>query len=125
MPPTAGFANHGQSNLTRESMNDPDDDRTDAFGRFFLPGPTEVRAPVLAAQDRPVIGHRGPEILVPLEALLVPVGFLNEVHEPPTFYGVERNPVEKNVIPTTWWEGGIGISSRWPFAIGTQSASTA
>lgn len=38
---------------------------------------------------------------------LVPVGILNETHEPDTFYGVERNNVEKNVIPTTWWEGGI------------------
>lgn len=41
---------------------------------------------------------------------LVPVGILNETHEPPTFYGVERNPVESNIIPTTWWEGGAGLS---------------
>mgnify|MGYP001821146036 CR=1 FL=1 len=40
---------------------------------------------------------------------LVPVGILNETHEPPTFYGVERNPVEKNIIPTTWWEGGLSF----------------
>ncbi len=39
---------------------------------------------------------------------LLPVGIINEVHEPPTFYGVERNPVEKNIIPATWWEGGFG-----------------
>ena len=30
-----------------------------AFGRFFLPGPTEVRPEILAAQTRPMIGHRG------------------------------------------------------------------
>jgi hypothetical protein len=41
---------------------------------------------------------------------LVPVGILNETHEPPTFFGVERNPVETNIIPTTWWEGGVGFS---------------
>ena len=41
---------------------------------------------------------------------LVPVGLLNETHEPPTFYGVERNPVEKNIIPTTWWEGGVALN---------------
>ena len=40
--------------------------------------------------------------------MLLPVGIRNEVHEPPTFYGVERNNVEKNIIPTTWWEGGVG-----------------
>ncbi|MDQ3557211.1 MAG: alanine--glyoxylate aminotransferase family protein [Gemmatimonadota bacterium] len=32
------------------------------FGRFFLPGPTEVHPEVLAAMSRPVIGHRGPEM---------------------------------------------------------------
>ncbi len=29
------------------------------FGRFFLPGPTEVLPEVLRAQERPMIGHRG------------------------------------------------------------------
>lgn len=32
------------------------------FGRFFLPGPTEVHPDVLAAQTRPMISHRGPGI---------------------------------------------------------------
>lgn len=41
---------------------------------------------------------------------LMPVGILNETHEPNTFYGVERNEVEKQIIPTTWWEAGIGGS---------------
>lgn len=43
---------------------------------------------------------------------LIPVGILNETHEPPTFYGVERNPVEKNIIPATWWEGGAMLSGN-------------
>ena len=34
--------------------------RSPKFGRFFLPGPTEVHPDVLAAMQRPVIGHRGP-----------------------------------------------------------------
>jgi len=38
---------------------------------------------------------------------LIPIGLLNETHEPDTFYGVERNDVEKNIIPTTWWAGGV------------------
>lgn len=41
--------------------------------------------------------------------MLVPVGIINEVHEPTTFYGVERPNVEKYLIPTTWWEGGVGL----------------
>ncbi len=44
--------------------------------------------------------------------LLVPVGIINETHEPPTFYGVERNPVEKYIIPTTWSEGGVMLSGQ-------------
>ena len=43
---------------------------------------------------------------------LTPVGILNETHEPETFYGVERNPVEKNIIPVTWWEGGAMLSGE-------------
>ena len=45
--------------------------------------------------------------------LLIPVGILNETHEPPTFYGVERNPVEKNIIPVTWSEGGAMLSGNY------------
>jgi hypothetical protein len=41
--------------------------------------------------------------------LLVPVGFLNEVHEPPFFHGVLRPEVEQRIIPTTWREGGVGF----------------
>jgi len=43
---------------------------------------------------------------------LMPVGILNETHEPNTFYGVERNNVEKYILPGTWWEGGIKGSYR-------------
>lgn len=43
---------------------------------------------------------------------LIPVGILNETHEPPTFYGVERNPIETRIIPSTWWEGGAALTGR-------------
>jgi phosphate-selective porin len=43
---------------------------------------------------------------------LTPVGIINETHEPNTFYGTERNNVEKNIIPTTWWEGGAMLSGE-------------
>ena len=32
---------------------------SDSFGRFFYPGPTDVRAEVLDAMRRPMIPHRG------------------------------------------------------------------
>ena len=43
---------------------------------------------------------------------LMPVGILNETHEPDTFYGTERNSVEKNIIPATWWEAGAALSGE-------------
>lgn len=56
---------------------------------------------------------------------LVPVGILNETHEPNTFYGVERNAVEKNIIPATWWEGGAGLSGElapgWSYDVAMHS----
>ena len=44
-----------------------------AFGKFFLPGPTEVLPEVLAAQTRPMIGHRGPETEAMLAAVDQPL----------------------------------------------------
>ena len=44
---------------------------------------------------------------------LIPVGLLNETHEPPTFYGVERNDVENIIIPSTWWAAGAGLNGRF------------
>jgi len=44
---------------------------------------------------------------------LVPVGIINETHEPPAFYGVERNDVENIIVPSTWWEAGVGLNGRW------------
>ena len=32
------------------------------FGKFFLPGPTEVKPDILATMTRPMISHRGAEI---------------------------------------------------------------
>ena len=43
---------------------------------------------------------------------LMPVGIINETHEPPAFYGVERNPVEKNILPATWWEAGAALNVK-------------
>lgn len=40
---------------------------------------------------------------------LIPLGILNETHEPPTYYGVERNFVETRIIPSTFREGGLQL----------------
>ncbi|MBI4476537.1 MAG: hypothetical protein HY654_05145 [Acidobacteria bacterium] len=41
--------------------------------------------------------------------LLVPMGIINERHEPPVFNGVERPFVDTVIIPTTWFEAGAGV----------------
>lgn len=41
--------------------------------------------------------------------VLVPLGILNERHEPPVFQGVERTFVDTVIIPTTWFEVGAGV----------------
>jgi hypothetical protein len=41
--------------------------------------------------------------------MLVPVGIINERHEPPVYYGVERPFVDTFIIPTTWFEVGAGV----------------
>ena len=40
---------------------------------------------------------------------LMPMGLLNENHEPTAYYGVERNFVETAIIPSTWREGGLQL----------------
>jgi hypothetical protein len=41
--------------------------------------------------------------------LLVPMGWLNELHEPPTYFGNRRPEVERRIIPTTWRSLGAGL----------------
>lgn len=41
--------------------------------------------------------------------VLVPMGIVNEFHEPTTFHGVNRPEVERNIIPTTWRDLGVMV----------------
>jgi DtxR family Mn-dependent transcriptional regulator len=41
--------------------------------------------------------------------VLMPVGIINERHEPPVYYGVERPFVDTVIIPSTWFETGVGV----------------
>jgi hypothetical protein len=44
----------------------------------------------------------------------VPLGFVNEQHEPPTYLGAKRPGVEGTLIPTTWRENGVGVHGELP-----------
>ena len=41
--------------------------------------------------------------------MLVPVGIINERHEPPVYYGVERPFVDTVIVPSTWFDVGAGV----------------
>lgn len=45
--------------------------------------------------------------------MLVPMGIINEYHEPTTFNGVERPSLDNKLVPTTWREIGLGLSGRF------------
>lgn len=44
--------------------------------------------------------------------LLVPVGLINETHEPDTYHGVFRPSVEREILPSTWFETGLRFSGE-------------
>jgi hypothetical protein len=48
---------------------------------------------------------------------IIPIGFLNEHHEPTQYYSVFRNAVETAIIPTTWREGGFAVFGRTDFGL--------
>ena len=41
--------------------------------------------------------------------VLVPMGFINEIHEPVYYFGVNRPEIERQIIPSTWRENGVGL----------------
>jgi hypothetical protein len=70
------------------------------------PGEVEVEQAYFERQLGPVWALRGGLFLIPL-------GLLNENHEPTAYYGVERNFVETAIIPTTWREGGVQFAGAF------------
>ena len=44
--------------------------------------------------------------------LLIPMGIINEYHEPTTFNGVERPVIDNKISPTTWREIGVGFTGN-------------
>jgi hypothetical protein len=41
--------------------------------------------------------------------VLMPMGFINQIHEPPFYFGNNRPEVERYIIPSTWSEIGLGL----------------
>ena len=95
------------------------DARTRAVGEFEWehavtsaadPGETAVEQLYVERQFTDHFGGRAGVVLIPL-------GFLNERHEPTAYYGVFRNFVESSIIPTTWREGGAALYGSTDFGL--------
>ena len=55
---------------------------TKSFGRFFLPGPTEVRPEIMQAMLKPMIGHRGKEMEQLIERLQIGLKYVFRTERP-------------------------------------------
>ena len=65
-------------------------------------GEAAVEFAYVEYQWKPTLGARG-------GLLLVPMGLVNELHEPTVFHGARRPVVETAILPTTWRENGAGV----------------
>jgi len=68
-----------------------------------------VEQAFLQHEIRPWLKFRGGLILIPM-------GIINELHEPTTFNGVERPNLDNIIVPTTWREIGAGFTGTFPVA---------
>lgn len=74
------------------------------------------------AVEQVVLDYRlGDHVTLRSGLLLIPIGIVNEVHEPPTFNGVDRPAFDQVVIPTTWREIGAGftgsLTEGWSYRV--------
>jgi len=72
--------------------------KTEADG----PGEVAVELGYVEAALHPAVNFRA-------GLLLVPVGLINEFHEPSTFHGALRPETAKRIIPSTWRANGVGF----------------
>lgn len=61
---------------------------------------------------------RSPALNLRTGLLLVPMGIVNELHEPALFLSAKRPETESRIIPSTWRENGIGIFGDLSESIG-------
>ncbi len=66
------------------------------------PGAVSIEFGYVEAMIHPAINIRAGMVLVP-------VGIINEFHEPPTYHGSLRPETEQQIIPTTWRTNGFGL----------------
>src|SRR6185369_13442584 len=63
---------------------------------------------------------RKPKMSFRAGRVLLPVGLINELHEPTVYLGANRPAIETLIIPTTWREDGFGLFGQaGPFSYRT------
>jgi len=75
-------------------------------GGVAIPGSFQVEQAFI---DWRILKGESEALYLRAGVVLVPMGIINQWHEPPIFNGVERPFVDRVIIPTTWREGGIGV----------------
>jgi hypothetical protein len=75
-------------------------------GGVAVPGSVQIEQAFI---DWRVLKDTSEALYLRAGVILVPMGIINQWHEPPIFNGVERPQVDRVIIPTTWREGGAGI----------------
>jgi hypothetical protein len=125
--PATVITSYGEINLTRPISSAAD---TTADLRRFVLGlqhrfspalkfvaELEVEHAISSADDQGEVEieqafierQLGPTWAARAGLILMPMGLLNEHHEPTAYYGVERNFVETAIVPSTWREGGVEL----------------
>ena len=60
-----------------------------------------------------------PRVNIRTGMVLMPMGLINQIHEPPFFFGNNRPVVDRVILPTTWREIGVGlfgaITPNWTY----------
>ncbi len=106
-------ANATQADLRRAviGLQHRFDDKTKFVGEFeWEHAVTSATDRGEAAVEQAYIEHQlNDRLAVRAGLFLIPMGLINENHEPTAFYGVERNCVETAIIPSTWREGGVQL----------------
>ena len=67
--------------------------------------------------EQAFVKHKlAPNLHLKAGVLLIPMGFVNENHEPNFFNSVQRPVIDVNIIPSTWRDIGAGLTGLIPSA---------
>jgi len=64
--------------------------------------------------EQAFIKHRiGSQMSIKAGMILIPMGLINEFHEPNNYFSVDRPLLDRSLVPSTWRDIGIGLTGLW------------